>query len=80
MYSGSKEMDKGASQNLLGVSEDTGLQGDNEVPPDLLVSPKEESGKTGKTGILDGLDTDRDDSENEVPLEFLAEHRGEEDD
>ncbi|KAK4154001.1 hypothetical protein C8A00DRAFT_33255 [Chaetomidium leptoderma] len=50
-----------------GPDEDRELESDNEVPPDLLVAAEEEPDLASPT-------LSREDSENEVPIEFLREH------
>lgn len=61
----------GGKQNLVdlgGQDEEKAAESDNEVPADLLVAAAEEHGLASPA-------LSRQDSENEVPIEFLMEHR-----
>jgi hypothetical protein len=75
------ETSRKASGNtdLVDVHDDTTTtESDNEVPPDLLVAHDESHEDDGRSPRLKrsfvGQHDEREDSENEVPHEFLAEH------
>jgi len=71
--------ESGLKGHVDGREEDAGAGGetheetDNEVPPDLLVDHV--ASDTEESRAREVHETARDDSENEVPLEFLAEHQ-----
>ncbi|KAK4107743.1 hypothetical protein N656DRAFT_719453 [Canariomyces notabilis] len=67
----SGESGRGNLVDLGGEKEDKAAESDNEVPADLLMAAAEEHGLASPA-------LSRDDSENEVPIEFLTEHRPDE--
>ena len=71
---------KNSTDNLLALDGDTSSREDNEVPTDLLTSGHKDSHLVGNLEAPSDSEVDREDSENEVPLEFLAEHRRDDDD
>ena len=71
---------KNSTDNLLALDGDTSSRENNEVPTDLLTSSRNDSHLVGNLEAPSDSEVDREDSENEVPLEFLAEHRRDDDD
>jgi hypothetical protein len=67
----SGEGGRGNLVDLCGEKEDKAAESDNEVPADVLMAAAEEHGLASPA-------LSRDDSENEVPIEFLTEHRPDE--
>ncbi|KAJ9144015.1 Autophagy-related protein 28 [Coniochaeta hoffmannii] len=73
------------NKDLVDVHDDTAAtESDNEVPPDLLVAQEEEErggeSSPSRTRDVVSRNDEREDSENEVPREFLAEHDGNDED
>lgn len=79
-----KESETPANNDLVDVHDGTATtESDNEVPPDLLVAQEEDGDDEPSQGLKRSFVSRRDereDSENEVPREFLAEHDGNIDD